>query len=580
MTLVAYLDRLLEGMVHDSVGRDRLEAMRHRQFLGTQLGIGLIVLCLFPLWLATGAPFGSNAVVILAGLLSPIAAAAVLSLTGNLAVASLVSAAGNAGLVFCLCRISGGLTSPFLMLLPLVPLESAFAGSRTAFPVSAGFAGLVLALLLMTGPESAASAGATSVAIAIAVALYAAALAYRSDRLARFGMRMAREAEGRYRALADHATELVTRHAADGDVIFASPAARTLTGSLPTSFLGDGFLRRVHVADRPSFLKALSDARMNGGEVRTDLRLYREPSDSDGSGSYVDVEIRCLREREADGHVVTVTRDVSEQRRRERQMHEAQETAERADLAKTRYLAEMSHELRTPLNAIIGFAELLRDGGGAGREKEYAGLIHASGNHLLEIVNGILDMSRIEVGTFEIAPEKAAILPLLDDCCATLERLASERGVRLSRMPCEDLPEVSLDARAFRQILFNLLSNAIKFTGRNGQVTVGAHLESHNVAVFVRDTGIGIAAEDLPRLGTPFVQTDQGRKQEGTGLGLSTVRGLAALHGGRLILESRPGEGTTATVILPVNAEESPADTTVVGLPVQKSRLYEERKSA
>jgi cell cycle sensor histidine kinase DivJ len=284
--------------------------------------------------------------------------------------------------------------------------------------------------------------------------------------------------------------------------------------------------------------------------------------------------------------VVAVTRDISALKLRENELREAQETADRANRAKTQFLAHMSHELRTPLNAIIGFSEILK-GDTANelyieRRREYATIIHASGEHLLQVVNGILDMSKIESGMFDIMPERIALAPLVAGCCDMMSRQAADRDVVVVRMVPGDLPEIAADRRACRQILLNLLSNAIKFTDRGGTVTVGARIEGTMVAIFVRDTGIGIAAEDLPRLGTPFVQAETvySRHYEGTGLGLSMVKGLAALHGGRLTIESKPGAGTTATVLLPVEQAPGRPAANIFGQSGSPERMRKERKSA
>jgi cell cycle sensor histidine kinase DivJ len=221
----------------------------------------------------------------------------------------------------------------------------------------------------------------------------------------------------------------------------------------------------------------------------------------------------------------------------------------------------MSHELRTPLNAIIGFAEIL-DSEVTGvlapeRRREYARLIHASGQHLLEVVNGILDMSKIECGLLDIAVEPLAVGPLVDMCCEMVLGQARERGVSVSREVPAGLPELNADRRALKQILINLLSNGVKFTNRGGAVRVAVEADDRAMRFIVRDNGIGIAPADLPRLGTPFIQADAGyeRRYEGTGLGLSMVKGLAGLHGGGMRIDSVLGSGTTVTVTLPLKPE-------------------------
>ena len=218
----------------------------------------------------------------------------------------------------------------------------------------------------------------------------------------------------------------------------------------------------------------------------------------------------------------------------------------------------MSHELRTPLNAIIGFSEMIVQEDAlmldAARRKEYAQLINDSGQHLLSVVNGILDMSKMESGNFEIAPEPFAPRAALINCCNLLALKARENGIDLvTRLP-EDLPVMTGDPRAFKQVALNLVSNAIKFTERGGKVTVSAAVEGSRLLLRVTDTGVGIAADDLKRIGDPFFQAGKTyqRRHEGTGLGLSIVKSLVALHAGELTVQSKLDEGTTVTVTLPL----------------------------
>jgi cell cycle sensor histidine kinase DivJ len=359
-----------------------------------------------------------------------------------------------------------------------------------------------------------------------------------------------------------------------------------LTGVASSEVLGDGLFRRVHVADRPAYLRALSEAYASRQAVIAEFRLLQSAAPE--AARFIDVEMRCRPALDALGHVsavVAVTRDISALKQRENELREAREAADRANQAKTQFLAHMSHELRTPLNAIIGFSEILKNDATSElqleRRREYAKLIHASGDHLLQVVNGILDMSKIESGMFDIVPEQMPLAPLVAGCCDIMSRQAADRGVTVVRAVPADLPDIDADRRACRQILLNLLSNAIKFTDRGGTITIGARVEGTMMAIFVRDTGIGIAAEDLPRLGTPFVQAETlySRHYEGTGLGLSMVKGLAALHGGRLSIESKPGVGTTATVLLPVDQATGRPAASIFDQS-GSDRIEKERKSA
>jgi len=251
-------------------------------------------------------------------------------------------------------------------------------------------------------------------------------------------------------------------------------------------------------------------------------------------------------------------RDVTDRKMQEQALDLARSAAEAADAAKTRFLATMSHELRTPLNAIIGFSEmivqeqmLMLD---AGRRREYAQLINDSGQHLLSVVNGILDMSKMESGNFEISPEPFAPRAALVNCCNLLALKAREGGIDLVTDAPQDLPLIIGDPRAFKQIVINLVSNAIKFTERGGKVTAAASVEGSHLVMRISDTGVGIADDDLKRIGNPFFQAGKTyqRRHEGTGLGLSIVKSLVGLHSGEMTVQSKLDEGTTVTVVLPL----------------------------
>jgi cell cycle sensor histidine kinase DivJ len=189
------------------------------------------------------------------------------------------------------------------------------------------------------------------------------------------------------------------------------------------------------------------------------------------------------------------------------------------------------------------------------KRKEYAQLINDSGQHLLSVVNGILDMSKMESGNFEISPEPFAPRAALLHCCNLLALKARENGVDLITRASEDLPVMNGDPRAFKQIALNLVANAIKFTERGGSVTVSAAVEGSRLILRVADTGVGIAAADLTRIGDPFFQAGKTfeRRHEGTGLGLSIVKGLVGLHNGEISVQSKLGEGTTVAVALPLD---------------------------
>ncbi|HEY2444129.1 MAG TPA: ATP-binding protein [Rhizomicrobium sp.] len=240
----------------------------------------------------------------------------------------------------------------------------------------------------------------------------------------------------------------------------------------------------------------------------------------------------------------------------------ARDAAEVASRAKSMFLANMSHELRTPLNAVIGFSEIMHRElyGPLGnvRYRDYARRVKDAGQHLLDVIGEILDMSKIEAGKYEIVQEEFSMNAVADECLALVRERAAQRDVSLAS-DFQGPDRVLADRRAIKQILLNLLSNAIKFTPPGGCVTVTSKPANGRLVLTVSDTGIGIAPQDLDKLGQPFVQLRRAAAeisaQEGTGLGLALVRALAEKHGGTLRIESRDGEGTCAHVELPIGIE-------------------------
>ena len=249
-------------------------------------------------------------------------------------------------------------------------------------------------------------------------------------------------------------------------------------------------------------------------------------------------------------------------------MQSAKIESDMANRAKSAFLATMSHELRTPLNAIIGFSDLIKhmkaDPEAVEAGKDYAVHISNAGKHLLDVVSDILDISKIESGTFSLNLEPANLADIIDSAAAMVsERIASKQQRLQIRIP-RDLPDLSVDARRIRQILLNLLANAHKFTAERGQILVIAQrIRNGSVTIAVADTGCGMDADQLKIAMTPFgqVQSHFTRTQEGTGLGLPIARGLARQHGGDLTLESEPGAGTTAVLTLPPRSGEVVSDT-------------------
>jgi cell cycle sensor histidine kinase DivJ len=595
---IASFDRFVDGLVHARAAADPLEWRRHRAFVAAHLFTGLLALVLVPVWFVLVGRAGFVEVVALAGLAAPAPIALYVSQSGRLMVGHLLSAIVTAALLAWIGAFTGGLASYALFGLGIVPMEAALSGrrdvTRLSFVVAVAalaiVAGFDLAGLLAPAPGGW-SPGLRALVPFFAV-VYTGALGMRMEALHRASEEIARKRGQHFRLLAENISDIVTGHTENGDIVFVTPAVERVLGVRPDTIRGDGLFRMIHVADRPAYLTAVSDAVRRGQTAEVEFRLRVERPD--GRAHWLWLEMRCRPLDDTDplgvsARAVAVTRDVTERKAQEAELLQAREAAEQASLAKTRFLANVSHELRTPLNAIIGFSEML----GAEvvgpladpRQREYVHLIHESGAHLLQVVNDILDMSKIEAGTFDVVPEPFDLVNLVDGVRQMMVPQAEARGLTLTLAGSFDLPEVVADRRACKQILINLLSNAVKFTDRGGTVALGARREGDLVALFVRDTGIGIAEKDLIRLGTPFVQADSGydRRHEGTGLGLSVVKGLTDLHGGTMCIESRLGEGTCVTVRLPIDGDAGrPAATPprIVELMPQADTREPEKKRA
>ena len=581
--VLAPIREYLETLVHPSAQQDALTAARHRAFIAPRLLGSIVALASFPLYLiARGTPSAIE-LLVFAWLLAPILTAYFLSRTGRYESAHVLSSLALTGLVTMVASVTGGIGSFAAIWLVVVPLEAALSASRrvvaTASTLALGAAGFLVILRIthLLPPSNADPEAALAALGIVSAALYATGLALGAEALARTSFWLLYAEEDRYRLLAHNMTDVIARHGRDGAVLFVSPAAEQLFGLSVGALHDHGLFDRVHVADRPAYLTALGNAAALGECCSVEFRVRRDWIDAAGRtvAQYVWIEMRCrpLQQAMVDAsdetrrEVVAVLRDISARKQQQQALEDARAEADRANVRKSRFLATMSHELRTPLNAIIGFSEMLMKEEVLGldqkRRNEYACLINNSGRHLLGVVNGILDMSKIETDNFELMAEPLAPVQVVGHCCELMALPASEAGVQLLTSAGDDLPEMIADRRALNQILLNLLSNAIRFSDRGGKVLVGARTEAGAVLFTVEDSGVGMSEDDLRRVGEPYFQAGESydRRHGGTGLGLSIVKGLVRLHGGELSFRSRIGEGTRVTVRLPLDCEQLRATT-------------------
>ena len=227
---------------------------------------------------------------------------------------------------------------------------------------------------------------------------------------------------------------------------------------------------------------------------------------------------------------------------------------------KSKFLANMSHELRTPLHAVIGFSEMLLLGTfGTLNEKQtkYANNINSSGKHLLDVINDILDLSKVEAGKMELRPKEFDVSPTIEEVNKLVASIAEKKRIDISTNIADNTIVVEADKIKFKQILYNLLSNSLKFTPNNGTIVVSANVKGEMLHVSVKDSGIGIAKEDIEAIFSPFRQLEEmnTKVQQGTGLGLTLVKRFVEMHGGEIWVDSEVGKGSTFTFTIPLKSD-------------------------
>lgn len=569
-------------MVHPAiVGRD--DRLRQRRFIGIMLAAPFFAAGAAVTLVTSGMGAAVTVATIFAAFGLCWFAALLVAASGKMALAAQVAlAAGGLALAGAIAA-AGGLASPVALLALALPFEAWWiAGSKRA-ALWGGISALA-AVLLQPFVGTIVPLGAVQVAVWHWLLPLAWGLTL-VPRLAALGDAARAPALLPSDRLEDMIDAVVLHVARHGEVLDASAKARTILKLPPELLFGAGLFDRIHLSDRVAYLSALADLRDGALARRLDLRV-RLPQDGNApmADNYRPFQLELVRAEEQQETFTLLLRENDEIAELRDELAAANEAAASAEVAKGRFLAVVSHELRTPLNAIIGFSDMLLHEMFGGfkdpRQKEYVGLVRDSGQHLLAVVTSILDVSRIEAGAYATEPEPFRFIEAVEMCRSMMKLQANAKNIDLQAQIAPDAGEINADRRAVQQILINLVSNAIKFTPDGGDVVVGAKRIGTRLHFWVRDTGIGIAEEDFANLGKPFmqIQNDYTRRFEGTGLGLSLVKGLAALHDGTMSIESMPGEGTTVTISLPVNGPKKRATDRNGVLPMPATRTKGDAK--
>jgi cell cycle sensor histidine kinase DivJ len=488
--------------------------------------------------------------------------------------------------------LTGGLSSPLLVLFMLAPIEAMLTrrAGYTQLVFMATLVGLILATMLASpmgaGFTMSSFQATLMTTLGVLYALSLAARILRANSLKDVRAQAARRAIEQFHRVTHDVFLIVER---DGTVLQAFGALRSVLDCDAGGIARSGLMQRIHVSDRPSFLATLDRVSATGNRDTVDVRLRTGDHDAPQRFIWAEVDLSTLPGSTGEREICALVRDISAVKQRAAELTLAREKAEASDAAKGRFLATMSHELRTPLNAIIGFADILDEevfgALGNDQQREYVGLIRESGGHLLQLVNDLLDMSKLDAGHFQIVAEPFSLSTVVDRCTRLVSQQIEKAGLTLTIDVPDTFPELVADQRAVRQVLINLLSNACKFTPQGGTITLRARKDAGNLMLSVIDTGIGIAAKDLGKIGQPFFQANNAydRDHQGTGLGLSVVKGLCELHTGSLSISSVEGEGTTVTVRIPFNGPKTSAigqtDTNVANT-VVLAKLQRERSAA
>ncbi len=375
-------------------------------------------------------------------------------------------------------------------------------------------------------------------------------------------------------SLVEHIGDGLLRINEQKEISYISNSAKKLFNCQTFELAGSGFFNRIHVLDRPLYMSAISNALHQKHKQTISIRMRCE-SDQVGSkiAKYIWVEIAFSPVSLASGSVelVALLRDITKEKLLHDEMFSAQKAAEISNNEKSQFLAIVGHELRTPLNAIVGFSDMMVNdisGKLEPEQKEYARIISQSGHHLVGVVNSILDISKIEAGRFELDISTFNPEGLISPAIDMVRKIAREKNIQIAINKDANLPIITADERACLQIIINLLSNAIKFSNPGSFVSLSLYQRGNFLEISVKDQGIGMSEKHIAKLGQPFFQADSkmNRNYEGTGLGVSIIKGLVALHKGRFNVQSKINHGTNISVLLPIKAKDTQHEKSIFSL--------------
>lgn len=546
----AGISEVSERLVNRAVVDDNQRAL-HRRMIS--------VLLVAPFFLAAATLLtlaGSVGTALIISLLCAVMAgfwtlASLVGLTGRWQVAGVSALLIGGGAVAGLQLAGSGVSVPVALLTLALPLETYWiTRERRHVAIAAGVGALAL---IATALGAGAVGGWT---LWLLPAAYAASIWVRWSE----PQKVVRKPDLDLQMLAELGDTTLLRIGRDGQVIeAASPDGGGILW--PQRLHGLPLVECVNVQDRIALMCALADMREGAAARRIGLAFRVSAPGEPERFERFSASITAAPDDGA--HVLVGLSSAAEIEALRADLNNARDRAASLEIAKTRFLGAVSHELRTPLNAIIGFSDMmLRNMAGelpAGRQRDYVQLIHESGGHLLSVVNSILDVSKVEAGVYPIHPEPFLMREAVELCDSIMRSAADAKRISFRSTVRQDTGEIVADRRAVQQIILNLVSNAIKFSGDRGAVSVDVARHGKWTDIVVADSGVGMSQDDLERIGEPFVQVcnDLDRRFEGAGLGLSLVKGLVKLHGGRFTVESAIGEGTTVRVSLPVDRRQT-----------------------